>query len=44
MGRKFYHALLQGATDACTMIGYGANCCLCSNNILTPFTPIGIAL
>jgi cytosine/creatinine deaminase len=41
MGREFDHAVPRGVTDACAMIGHGTNCCLSSNNILNPFTPLG---
>jgi len=41
MGREHDHAIPRGVTDACAMIGHGANCCLSSNNILNPFTPLG---
>lgn len=41
MGREHDHAVPRGVTDACAMIGHGANCCLSSNNILNPFTPLG---
>lgn len=41
MGREFDHAVPRGVTDACAMINHGANCCISSNNILNPFTPLG---
>lgn len=41
MGREHDHAIPRGVTDACAMIDHGANCCLSSNNILNPFTPLG---
>ena len=41
MGREFDHAVPRGVTDASAMIGHGANCCISSNNILNPFTPLG---
>jgi cytosine/creatinine deaminase len=41
MGREFDHAIPRGVTDACAMINHGANCCISSNNILNPFTPLG---
>jgi cytosine deaminase len=41
MAREHDHAIPRGVTDACAMINHGANCCLSSNNILNPFTPLG---
>ena len=41
MGREVDHAVPRGVADACAMIGHGANCCISSNNILNPFTPLG---
>ncbi len=41
MGRHLEHSVIRGVTDANTLVEYGVNCCLSTNNVLNPFTPFG---
>ncbi len=41
MGRDQDHSVRRGVADANTLVEYGVNCSISSNNILNPFTPLG---
>ena len=40
-GRHMEHSVMRGVTDANTLIEYGANCTISTNNVLNAFTPYG---
>ncbi len=40
-GRHVEHSVMRGVTDANTLIEYGANCTIATNNVLNAFTPYG---